>query len=168
MNIEILPPHSHPKGLSPIPTNPNEKPIFVVNVGTNPHIFMWADIVLTNHRTDRKERIVGCSLHLKKKHWVLWNKTISQVEVKEEGRYGETPRYRPLLDIELEPMSAPKIITAWANGPITEPIESLPHKMTLVLEFKMVGPMRRYTHKAIDLTHTKGIQDEKQRKGEEG
>jgi len=121
--------------------------------------------VLTNHRTDRMERIIGCLLVLKKKHRVLWSKTVSQVEVKQEDRRGREPRLTALLDIELEPMSAPKVITVRADGSITEPIESLPDKMTLVLEFKMVGPMRKFSRKICDFHLPKEFKVKKKKEG---
>ncbi len=147
MEIELLHPHTHPKGSSPIPKCPGDKPFFGVDVRLKPSFYIWADIVLTNHRTDRKERIIGCSLVVKKRYRILWSKTIAQTEVKEEDWRGREPKYIDLVDVELEPMSGPKVITVRADGWIEEPIESLPDRMTLMLEFKMVGPTRKYTHK---------------------
>jgi len=117
------------------------KPDYGVYVGEGPHIFMYVDLVLTNHRTDHKERIIGCTLHLKKRHRLFWNKTITEAQVQESPDLGITRT--PITNIELEPMSEPRVITVIAKAPIECPVSSLPEKMKLVLELSMVGPIRR-------------------------
>lgn len=143
MEIEVRPPYSQPQG----------KPIFVVYVGERPHIYMWVDLVLTNHRTDRKERIIGCTLHLKKRHRFLWDKTIAEVPVEYSRLQGVSVQRTPITNIELAPMSEPTVITADAQGPIGQPVISLPKRMKLVLEFRMVGPIRRIRRTVEYVTH---------------
>ena len=56
----------------------DDGPILIVAVAPeNPHIFAWFDLVLVNHRTNRKERILGIELHLKKRHRLFWKKTLA-------------------------------------------------------------------------------------------
>ena len=79
-------------------------------------------------------------LCLTKKHWLLWNKTLAEapVRLKSHAIAGEL-----MSNIELEPMSALKELTVEAQGPIEIPISNLPKKMKLVIEFRIVGPIRR-------------------------
>ena len=93
-------------------------------------------LVLINHRTDRSERIVGCTLDLKKGYWLLWNKIILSVPV-----YGNGNIDKPLNNLELKPLSAPIDIEVKVYQ--TLPIQKIPHRVKLVLKFRMVGPMRR-------------------------
>ena len=58
-----------------------EGPIYWVNAYPgHPHIYAWLDIVLVNHRTNRKEQILGGELHLKKRRGVFWRKTIASTQ----------------------------------------------------------------------------------------
>lgn len=150
MEIEMHAPHCHPKGLFPIPCTGEEKPIYSVCVGPNPSISIWLDLLLINHKTDQKERIIGGDLHLKKKNRIFWRKTIAKAPV--EYLIGRD-KYSLVSNIELEPLSEPRVLTMRAEGSITEPIESLPRKMKLVLEFRMVGPMRRKEYIVADISH---------------
>ncbi len=154
MGISVQHPHSHPLGKSPFSYWEDQKPIYTVHVGENPHIYLWGDIVLINHRNDRKERIIGCSLHLKKRHWLFWDKTITFAEVKESvQRGGATPQHKSINNVELPPVSAPLVLTVEANAPIQVPMITLPEKMKLVLEFQMVGPIRRMRHLLSLISH---------------
>lgn len=154
MEISIQHPHSHPLGKSPFSNWKDGEPLYTVYVGENPYIYLWGDIVLTNHRNDRKERITGCSLHLKKRHRLFWDKTITSAEVKESIPHGRSvPQYKPINDIELLPMSAPLVLTVKAEAPIQVPVKTLPKKMKLVLEFRMVGPIRRMRYTFLSISH---------------
>ena len=97
-----------------------------------PYITIGAvfNLKLINHRTDRSERIVGCSLDLKKRYWLLWNKTIISIPV---------PGFS---NLELSPLSAPVYIEVKVYR--TFHVQQIPHRAKLVLKFKMVGPMRKY------------------------
>jgi len=154
MEISVQHPHSHPLGKFPLPPWEGKKPIYTVFVGENPHIYLWGDIILLNHRNDRRERIIGCSLHLKKRQWLFWDKTITLAEVKEDVRQGgATPQRKSINNVELPPVSAPIVLTVEANAPIQVPVITLPKKMKLVLEFQMVGPIRRKRHLLSLISH---------------
>ena len=158
MEISVQHPHSHPLGNSPFPHWEDQKPLYTVFVGENPYIYLWGDIVLINHRNDRKERIIGCSLHLKKKRWLFWDKTITSAEVKERiQRGGTSPQYKSINNVELPPVSAPQVLTVEANAPIQVAVTTLPKKMSLVLEFQMVGPIRRMRHLLSPISHNPNI-----------
>lgn len=154
MELQLREPHSQVvRGANGLNIPDGTAPIFVVSVGESPHIYMWLDLVLINHRTTRREVILNCELHLKKRHWLLWRKTVTSAAVLlDEGGSGSSTRaWRP---ITLEPISLPVTITVEAQRPITHPVVSLPRKMWLVLEFDMVGPtrhMRRVVQEVVNV-----------------
>ncbi len=141
MEIEIKKPYSKATP-NTLPAMISEKPIINVYVGPNPHIYMWADLVFTNHRTDRREFILDATLHLKKKHWILWHKTLAEAPIRVHTAVLESRG--PLLEnLAIEPMSSPITKTVDARGPITIPPRCLPKRMVLCIEFRMIGPLRR-------------------------
>ena len=141
MEIEIKKPYSKAP-LNTLPSQISDIPIIYVDVGTDPHIYLWADLMLINHRPDRREFILGAALHLKKKHWLFWYKTLVEAPVRVHSAGLESTG--PLLEnITIEPMSAPLTVTVDARGTIMLPPEHLPKKMVLCLEFRMIGPIRR-------------------------
>lgn len=154
MELKLREPHSKiVRGQDGLNIPKGTKPILVVHVGENPHIFIWADLVLTNHRTSRKEVIRGCELHLKKRHLFFWEKTIASTPVLLDQVFGVTHTRKEWEPITIEPISSPVVIPVWADGEITYPIKNLPKRMKLVIEFSMVGP-RRYMSKVVeDIIH---------------
>jgi hypothetical protein len=157
MELELREPHSQivrgPAGLN-IPDETG--PIFTVNVGEKPHIYMWCDLVITNHSENRPEVITNCELHLKIRHWLLWERTIASAPVLVDlDNKAIRPQQKAWTPIKLEPLSLPTIIPVTAQGDITYPIEKLPRKMRLVLEFDTVGRPHKRIRKLInDFTHS--------------
>lgn len=141
MEIELKKPYSKAPA-NTLPARISEIPILYVYVGADPHIYMWADVMLINHKPDRREFILRANLHLKKKHWIFWYKTLVEapLRVHEVGLDSTGPLLENLV---IEPMSAPKTVTVDAKGSITIPPNRLPRRMVLCLEFSMIGPIRR-------------------------
>jgi hypothetical protein len=150
MDIELYAPHSQPEGLYPVSAQKGSNFLYTVNVGPNPHIYIWADLALINNKTSQRERIIGCSLQLTKRHNGLWKRTIAEATVEQ---LVSRDAYSAVRDVPLEPMSKPTVITIQANGEIKMPVESLPRKMELALRFRMVGPIRRMYFKVADISH---------------
>ena len=113
---------------------------------------MYGDFALRliNHRTDRKERIIGVWLAIKKRHWLLWHKTIARVPVCQRLRSpGEPP---PIRNVVLEPLSAPTEIQCRTYDILSDDVpERVPPKSELWLILDMVGPVRRVERKVEDL-----------------
>ena len=138
---------------APGPTGIPEKdaknePNFIYRTIGNPLFYMWAKLTLTNHRTDRKETLRDASLHLKKKHWVFWQKTIFKATVYRDIE-GRGVKNEPLRNITIEPLAPPVEVIVIAEDFISIPIHRLPKRLGIFLEFNMVGP-RRYFKKYID------------------
>lgn len=123
----------------------------------DPQGFSWRPMIwgivqvrLINHRTDRKERIIGAQVALKRRHWWLWRKTIAVAP----GRYRGGAKHRqPVSDIELEPQSAPvefelEFEQSFEDDP------PYTKKMDLVLELDTVGPLRIVRRKIGQITHS--------------
>lgn len=157
MELELREPHSQiVRGRTGLNIPDGTAPIFTVNIGEKPYIYMWCDLVITNHNKDTPEVITNCELHLKICHWLLWEKTIASAPVLVEptGTMPERNRtaWKP---IRLEPMSLPTIISVASQGDIPYPIEKLPRKMRLVLEFDTVGrPHKRIRKPIHNITHS--------------
>lgn len=152
MEIEIKKPYSRAPS-NTLPSMISEKPIFEVRVGPNPHIYMWADLVLTNHRPDRRELILQASLHLKKRHWIFWHRTLAQAPIRMHTNAGLEPTGPLLENLAIEPMMPPKTVTVDAKGPITTLPSRLPKKMALYLEFRMIGPIRKMSRFIDTVNH---------------
>jgi hypothetical protein len=121
---------------------PAREPAFVVQVGQFKSLNILCDLVLTNHRTSRKERIISAEVHMKKRHWLFWKKTIFHVPL---DRYAcERRDPYPFNNVELEPMSAPIAITVTVSAALPENVvRDLPRRFDLVVEFKLVGPIQK-------------------------
>ena len=141
MEIEIKKPYSKAP-LNTLPGMISNEPIIYVQVGTNSHIYMWVDLVLTNHSLNHRELILSVTLHLKKKHWIFWHKTLAEAPVRIH-EVGIEPTGPLLENLAIEPMAAPKTVTVDAKGDITIQPNRLPKRMALYLEFRMVGPIRK-------------------------
>ena len=141
MEIEVKKPYSKAP-LNTLPGMISNEPIFRVIVGADPHIYMWADLVLINHRPDRREFILKATLHLKKRHWLFWHKTLAEAPLRIH-KAGIEPTGPLLENLVIEPMSAPLTVTVDAKGLITIPSSCLSRRMVLCLEFSMIGPIRR-------------------------
>ena len=154
MEVGLREPHSQVvRGADGLNKPDEATPILSVHVGESPHFYMWADLVLTNHRTARREVIADCELHLKRRHWLIWRKTIACAPVLLEQRQGSSFRQVAWKPLTLRPITPPVVFTVQAESPITYPIASLPRKMWLVLEFAMVGPRRRMRREVEKIIH---------------
>lgn len=140
MEIEIKKPYSKAPP-NTLPGMISNKPILYVKVGTNAHIYMWADLAFINHRPDRKELILNATLHLKKRYWLFWHKTLAEAPLRIHG-VGIEPNGPLLENLAIEPMSAPVVVTVDAKAPIQIPLQ-LSQKGVFCLEFRMAGPIRR-------------------------
>ena len=140
MEIEVKKPYSKAPP-NTLPAMISEKPILHVNIDADPHIYMWADLVFINHSPDRKEFILEATLHLKKRYWLFWHKSLAEapLRIHEAGIESTGPL---LKNLTIEPMTAPLIKTVDAKGPIQLPLRSS-QKVVFCLEFRMVGPIRR-------------------------
>jgi hypothetical protein len=163
MEVEFREPNSKiVRGIRGTNIPDGARPLHTIHVGENPHIYMWLDMELTNHRTNRPEVIKSCDLHLKARHWRLWKKTIARAPVLLENPNHSLYSFQNGLawkPLRIEPQSLPVILTVEAEGPIEYPIKELPRNLELVLEFGMVGPHRRvrkllgkYSHDPDTLT----------------
>ena len=141
MEIEIKKPYSKARP-NTLPSMISEKPIIKVYVGADPHIYLWADLEFINHRPDRREFILRATLHLKKKHWLFWHKTLTEAPLRVHEA-GLEPTGPLLENLAVEPLSAPLTVTVDAKGLITIPPSRLPRRMVLCLEFSMIGPIRK-------------------------
>jgi hypothetical protein len=139
MEIELLKPYSKAPS-NTLPRMISTGPILELGPTQNPYVYIWADLRITNHKPNRREFILGATLHIKKRHWVLWRRTLVQAPIRKHTGYMESGG--PLLEnIVIEPMTAPLTITVDAKQSIPA---SLPYqKVELWLEFKMIGPTRR-------------------------
>jgi len=150
MELKLREPHSQiVRGRTGLNIPDGTAPIFTVNRGEKPYIYMWCDLVITNHKKDQPEVITNCKLHLKIRHWLLWERTIASAPVLVEPT-GTMPEWNRTAwkPIRLEPMSLPMIISVASQGDIPYPIEKLPRKMRLVLEFDTVG-LHRHARKTV-------------------
>jgi hypothetical protein len=140
MEIEIKEPYSKAP-FNTLPGMISETPILYIQVDDSPHIYMWADLVFINHRPDRREFILSATLHLKKRYWFFWRKTLAEVPLRIHS-VGIEPTGPLLENLAIEPMSAPIVVTVDAKGPIQIPLR-LSTKGEFCLEFRMAGPIRR-------------------------
>ena len=143
MEIEIKKPYSKAPA-NTLPGMISKKPILYIAGGANPHIYIWADLVFINHRPDRKEFILNATLHLKKRYWLFWHKTLAEAPLRIHS-VGIEPTGPLLENLAIEPMSAPMVVTVDAKGLIQIPLK-LSQKGVFCLEFRMVGPIRRIRH----------------------
>ncbi len=143
MEIAIKKPYSKARP-NTLPSMISQKPIFYVCVGaeTHPHIYLWADLEFINHRPDRREFILRAALHLKKKRWLFWYKTLTEAPLRVH-EVGLEPTGPLLENLAIEPTTAPITVTVDAKGLITIPPSRLPRRMVLCLEFNMIGPIRK-------------------------
>lgn len=134
MQIVVRGPGSSRSGWPELP------PSFMVAVGEVRSVYVLCDFVFTNHRTDRKERIVGCELHLKKRHLLFWKKTIFKAPV---TRYSTRDDRTPFGQFELEPLSGPTALTVMVSSDMPhEIVGRLPRRFDMVAVFQLVGPVK--------------------------
>lgn len=142
MEIEIKKPYSK------APSNTlggmiTETPIFNVEMGNRPHIYMWADLVITNHNPNRRELILNAKLRLKKRHFIFWHKTLVEAPIRIHTKAGVESTGPLLENLVIEPMTAPKTITVDAKENLTIPLSHFHTKVELYMDFNMVGPIRK-------------------------
>lgn len=166
MELELREPSSQiVRGSSGLNIYPDAKPLFGVDVGPHPFIYMWCDLVPINHRVSRREVIQDCNLLLTRRHWFFCRSTITETPVRVMERPGATDKGRAWRPVVLEPQSPPPIITVEASAPIDCPVEELPQKMRLVLEFRMIGPIRYMKINLREYCHIGGLSMKKRLRG---
>ena len=119
-----------------------------------PFIHMLFSLRLTNHRTDRKERIIGVDLAFKKRRAWFWHKTLISVPVCERAASG---KLRPITNLELEPMSAPLEWQCRVEHTFDreEDRNIFPQRFEIWLVMNMVGPVRRM-ERVVEVMHRRG------------
>jgi len=120
------------------------------SIGKSGGVFALLDLQLINHSTDRPERIIGCWAELRKRHLLLWRRTLAKIPIKTQSPTDYKLEY-PVKDIYLEPMGKPQIHVINIIGSFQD--FEMPRRAELVMVLKMVGPMRRYVHKLTDIRH---------------
>ena len=98
-------------------------------------ISVWIGLRMVNHRTDRPEHIVGCSVELKRRYLLLWHKTIVNIPVR--VNHDKTP----WKEVFLEPMSRSHTVALNALSAFTN-IE-LPKRSDLFIVLDLVGPIKK-------------------------
>ena len=147
--LEILPPfHERNPGKSKIA-------IVIVPDEKKPQILCAFDLLLVNNRTDRPERVLGGVLALKKRHWRLWKKTLAFADLQE--RTWEDMKPHMWSSFLVEAISDRKVVSLWGQIEIQVPVASLPSYMELVLELRMVGPMRQIRRVVDNRSHSWGM-----------
>ncbi len=112
---------------------PEPKPTISVSVGHDRSVYVLCDFVFINHRTNRKERIVGAELHLKRRHLLFWKKTLFKAPI---TRYSTHNDRTPFGELELEPMSRPTPVTIMVSAQMSkEVVRSLPKRFDMVAVF---------------------------------
>ena len=127
---------------------PDDGPHFVIHDDQKePDMYAWFDVVLINHRTDRHERIRDGAILLQRRWLGFWRRTIAIAPLV-VGIGGDSPPGvgERIQDIELRPISSPITLTCQAFTHIALPKVFWPNRLEVVLEFRMIGPMRRYRH----------------------
>ena len=97
---------------------------------------------LINHRMDRNELILSCTLHLKRRRWLLWKQSLFSMDL--TMLHDQVPLNTVLLGSLCDPMKLE--ITGEAIVPILN-LVPMPNQMDCYLTFKMVGPIRRIERK---------------------
>ena len=116
------------------------------SVAVNPQwVRVWAllNLRIINH-SDKPERILGCSVHLRKRHLFLWQRTLGEVNV--QKRLDDSP----LDNLLLEPCTSHDEVIRIDGG---FRHTGFPRHSELILVFKMVGQMRKYELKLEDIIH---------------
>ena len=129
------------------------KPIFTVQVGHVKQATAWCDVVFINHSRNGRKRIIGATLHLKKRRFRFWRSTIASAQFDKVTSSASGLQYEPFLDILLEPVSSPVAVSITAEAPITIPISELPGHLELILELRLVGPLRRFKYLLSSFAH---------------
>jgi hypothetical protein len=106
------------------------------------YIYLDFDLVLTNHRTDRKERIIKARLALKEKRFKFWRRTVIEFPVRQQV-YITGPTEASLENIELEPLSAPREVYVHMSANIEkDACKAMPRFIEAWLVLDLVGPVR--------------------------
>lgn len=116
----------------------------------NPFIVLHFALRFVNHRSDRKERVIGAHVVFKKKRLWLWKKEILRIPICK--RPEPRQEIEPISNIEIEPMSAPLEIQMYAeSGPLEPAVRDLfPGRFNAYVVLDMVGPMRRLERFMMD------------------
>jgi hypothetical protein len=108
---------------------------------------VWMGVKMVNNRTDRRERIIGASVHLKQRFLWFWRKTLIEVPLRHSDPSNPAAPENSLKlvsNIELEPISERVWVVLEGSAPFNIPQQMWPNYLEVVIEFSMVGPMRKY------------------------
>ncbi len=122
------------------PPLPDEGP------GMRPWVYMRFTLRLVNHRTDRKERVIGGSVALKRRRLLLWRKTLQEVPLLIDEV--------AITDIELPPMSSAIEVDCHASGNVNDS-EAWPSRIEAWIVLDMVGPIRRFERRIETFTRSR-------------
>ncbi len=123
-------------------------------------VYALLDLCLINHSPDRPQRIIGCWAELRKRHLLLWRRTLAKIPVLTRSP-NSWQLESPIKDIYLELMGEPQTHVINIIGDLEG--FKMPRWWELVLVLKMVGPIREYKRKLTDVRH-----EQKQVADEEG
>ncbi len=150
LEIELREPHSQiTRRADGMVRYPDSRPLMSVNVGNNPQASIWLDLVLTNHRVDRREVLRSCTLQLKRRNLYLWRQTLGSAPVLVES-LSDTSHAKSWGTVILEPLSAATIVCVRASAPISYPVQKLPRHLELWLEFGTVGSVHAHVSRLIE------------------
>lgn len=141
LEVEVTP---HWEDMSFGVSAPNQIPGFRGGVSA------YLDLKLINHSSKRPERIIACWAELRKRRLVFWRRTLSVIPVEMQSP-DDWQVDIPISDIYLPPLSAPQTYFIKVVGDF-ENFE-MPRKSELVLILRMVGQIRKHTHKLTVVIH---------------
>ncbi len=121
------------------------------DIAWRPHFYVLFTLYLLNNRTDRKERIIGAWMEVKKRRLYFWRNTLARFPVLKVGD-GQL-HGPPIKDIELETLSLPTGVWCIVDEALDESLRDvLPRLSEIWLVLDMVGPIRKMERKLQD-TH---------------
>ena len=141
-----------------LPTPPDTEPSFTVSGGGRDVPPTWGLVPaglyatfrlrLLSHRTDRPERVIGCSLAVKRRRLRFWRQTLLEVPMVRRSDYGA-------VNVRLDPLSGPTEIDLVVqdespDSSLIIPAEQL-NGTEIVLVLAMVGPIRKLERKLRDV-----------------
>lgn len=141
----------HPNHHIGLGSNEPDEPLSSVIVHPEfPNIYSWFECEITNH-TDQKLRIIGATLQLKSRHWFFGEKTIATATMKRmTGRPSNT---QAIWSLEMEPITGPQHLNLIGQDAVAYPLNKLPKRMFLQVEFNLVGSRRRIVRRIKDYKH---------------
>lgn len=111
---------------------------------------IWGTLTarFVNHSRTHRERIIGAHVALKRPFLFFWRRTLATVPVHWHHYSNRNP-----FTLDLEPQAGPIEAPLEITGETGDP--KLYSNMELVLEFEMVGPIRRIRIPLEPVTHSR-------------